>query len=475
MNPSAASAGKGTAGKSYRVGSLVYGPQALLTVMFWMLLGDLCLQIMEQLPTSLVPLQLRWAQASDTLIGFLSGSLPAVLGILLNPLIGVQSDRHRGKMGRRRPFLLAATPLVVVALVGLGLAQPISGILAKWTGATSVSSLQIGWIGGCMMIFIVANTYIMQVYQFLFVDVIPAKVMGKFVGCYRAVGALGAFVFHRFMFGKAETHTEWIYILSALLYAVSFFLLVWRVQEGTYSTPPAKATIRQMAHTYFSECFSKVFYLKTYSLAFCFWSAIVPLWTFLVFFGTKPGQDLGYAPTLGLSLEAFGKVRGWCSLIQVPVFFLVGPLVDRFHPLRIGIVGMLLSSLTFFGNFFFVRDQGTFTFWLILNFIAQAVYMGAYLAILPRLLPRTHYGQFFTANQIFGFLGVALAPVLSGWLLETVKDYRFIYVWCGGCTFAGFVMCCLLYREWLVRGGDQGYRPPGFENESPTSGVAAAH
>jgi len=168
-------------------------------------------------------------------------------------------------------------------------------------------------------------------------------------------------------------------------------------------------------------------------------------------------------------------VRGWCSLIQVPVFFLVGPLVDRFHPLRIGIVGMLLSSLTFFGNFFFVRDQGTFTFWLILNFMAQAVYMGAYLAILPRLLPRTHYGQFFTANQIFGFLGVALAPVLSGWLLETVKDYRFIYVWCGGCTFAGFVMCFFLYREWLVRGGDQGYRPPGFENESPTLGGVAAH
>ena len=52
-------------GKLYRVGSLVYGPRALMTVMFWMLLGDLCLQIMEQLPTSLVPLQLRWAQASE--------------------------------------------------------------------------------------------------------------------------------------------------------------------------------------------------------------------------------------------------------------------------------------------------------------------------------------------------------------------------------------------------------------------------
>ena len=458
-------------GKTYRVGSLVYTPVALLTVMFWMLLGDLCLQIMEQLPTSLVPLQLRWATASDTLIGFVTGSLPAVLGILLNPLIGVQSDRHRGKLGRRRPFLLASTPLVIVALLGLGFAKPISEFLYGVTGAQSLAALKIGWLGGCMAVFVVANTYIMQVYQFLFVDVIPKEVMGRFVGCYRAVGALGAFVFHRFMFGKAETHTEMIYVIAAILYGLSFFLMIWKVKEGEYGPPPPKQTLAKHAAGYFSDCFSRSFYLKTYSLAFCFWCAIVPLWSFLVFFGTKPGLDAGYAPTLGLSLETFGQVRGWCALVQVPVFFLVGPLVDRLHPLRVGMAGMLLSSLTFFANFLFVHDQGSFTFWLITNFIAQAIYMGAYLAILPRLLPRKKYGQFFTANQIFGFAGVALAPVACGWLLETVKDYRYIFVWCGGCTLTGFIMCVFLYRHWLSLGGDAGYQPPGQEPEPETDRI----
>jgi len=464
-----------TSPKTYRVGTLVYTSRALLIVMFWMLLGDLCLQIMEQLPTSLVPLQLRWATASDTLIGFVSGSLPAVLGILLNPIVGVQSDRHRGRLGRRRPFLLAATPLVMVALFCLGFAKPASTWIAGVVGASSVAAVEIGWIGGCMVVFVVANTYIMQVYQFLFVDVIPAEVMGKFVGCYRAVGALGAFVFHRYMFGQAESQTAFIYVLSAVLYGVSFFLLIWKVKEGDYEEPPPKESFVKTTKAYFTECFSSPFYLKTYSLAFCFWSAVVPLWTFLVFFGTKPGQNLGYAPSLGLSLEDFGHARGWCSLVQVPVFFLVGPLVDRFHPLRVGMVGMLLSSATFFANFFFVHDEGSFTFWLITNFIAQAVYMGAYLAILPRLLPRSKYGQFFTANQIFGFAGVALAPVLCGGLLESVKDYRFIYVWCGGCTLAGFFMCVFLYRHWMRLGGDASYQPPGFEEETQASARPAAH
>ena len=461
--------------RTFRVGTLVYTQGALIQVMFWMLLGDLCLQIMEQLPTSLVPLQLRWATASDTLIGFVSGSLPAVLGILLNPVIGVQSDRHRGKLGRRRPFLLWSTPLVMIALLGLGLAKPASAALGSWIGATSNAPVEIGWIAGCMVVFVVANTYIMQVYQFLFVDVIPAEVMGKFVGFYRAVGALGAFVFHRFMFGGAESHTREIYVASAVLYGISFFLMIWKVKEGGYGPPPPKQSLKATTSAYFKECFSHTFYLKVYSLAFCFWCAIVPLWTFLVFFGTKPGQDMGYAPTLGLSLAEFGEVRGWCSLVQVPVFFLVGPLVDRFHPLRVGMLGMLLTSVTFFANFFLVHDRASLTFWLITNFVAQAIYLGAYLAILPRLLPRVKYGQFFTANQIFGFAGVALAPVLCGQLLETLKDYRYIYVWCGACTLAGFIMCTLLYRSWLRLGGDTGYRPPGFENETDGSARAAAH
>ena len=454
------SASSGVTAGAYSVGSLVYTQKSLLTVMFWMLLGDLCLQIMEQLPTSLVPLQLRWATASDTMIGFITGSLPAILGIILNPVVGVHSDRFRSKLGRRRPFLLGATPLVIVALMGLGFANPIATILAGWTGAQSLSAVKVGWLGGCMVVFVIANTYIMQVYQFLFVDVIPARVMGKFVGCYRAVGALGAFVFHRYMFGQSETHTEMIYTASAVLYGVSFFLLIWKVKEGEYPEPPPKQSFVKLIRGYFTDCFSSSFYLKSYSLAFFFWSAIVPLWSFLVFFGTKPGQDLGYAPTLGLSLDAFGHARGWCSLVQIPVFFLVGPLVDRFHPLRVGMIGMLLSSLTFFANFIWVHDESTFVFWLITNFIAQAVYMGAYLAILPRLLPREKYGQFFTANQIFGFAGVALAPVLCAKLLEYVKDYRYIYVWCGTCTLLGFIMCIFLYRHWVRLGGDHHYTPP---------------
>jgi maltose/moltooligosaccharide transporter len=449
--------------KIYQVGTLVYTQRALLVTLSWMLIGDFCLQIMEELPSALVPLQLRWADASDAMIGFLAGSLPAFLGMLLNPFVGVQSDRCRSKLGRRRPFLLWATPVVVSALVGLAFAAPVSAALAEAFNAKSSSAVTVGWIGACMIVFVIANTYIMQVYQFLFVDVVPMEVMGRFVGCYRAVGALGAFVFHRYMFGQAETKMTEIYLLAALLYAASFLLLVWKVKEGEYPPPPPRAA-SGLAHvkTYFRECFGHVFYWKVFSISLFFWSALVPLWTFMVFFGTKPGDAAsGYSPTLGLSLESFGQARGWFALISVPVFFLVGPLVDRYHPLRISMIGMFLCVVTFAGLYFFAIDEKSFVFLLILNGVAQAVYKGSYLAVMPRLLPREKYGQFFTANQIFGFSGVVLAPVLCGWLISGMRDYRLIFAWCGISTLLAFVMSVSVYRQWRALGGEKSFVPPG--------------
>jgi hypothetical protein len=223
--------------QSFKVGTLTYTRGALLTVMFWMLWADLCLQLMESLP-SIIPLQLKWLGASDKLIGFVKDSLPAVLTVALVPLIGMQSDRHRGRMGRRRPFLLWCTIPVCAFLVLLGFVDPISralyGPLGSLTKVITPAGLGIVLITVFAAGFFVFNVYIMQVYHYLIADVIPQEAMGTFIGLFRAVGAIGGFVFHRWIFGHAETHTTWIYVGCAALYALAFFLLIWRVREGEY-------------------------------------------------------------------------------------------------------------------------------------------------------------------------------------------------------------------------------------------------
>ncbi|MCU0771112.1 MAG: MFS transporter [Verrucomicrobia bacterium] len=455
--------------KRWRVGTLVYTRATLFNVLFWMLWGDFCLMIMESLLPNVVPLQLRWAGAGDSLVGFLSQGLPALIGMMLNPMVGLQSDRHRSPMGRRRPFLLWSAGPVVVSLLLLGAAGPmggwIHGVLSPVLGTRlTVPGCTIVWIGIAAVVFVVFNTYVMQVYQFLFADVVPKEVMGKFVGLYRAVGACGSFAFNRWLLGWVETHTFHVYALVAVLYASAFGLLVWRVREGDYPPPPpgqssAWAWLTGLLHTYFSECYRHKFYLNLYLIPFFFWLSIVPFNTFVIFFATHAGQP-GYAQTLGLTLDQFGKIKAWTFFVQVPVFLLAGPLVDRWHPLRLEVAGLLLTALSFVACFVLIHDAASLQWCWILNQVCTAIVLGAYLALFPRLLPLDKYGQFFSANQIFGFTGVVLGPTLCGWMLETVRDYRLIFLWCAAANGLSFLACVTLFVQWRRLGGDGSYTPP---------------
>jgi hypothetical protein len=74
--------------KEFTVGTLRYTRAMLLTVIFWMLWADLCLQIMENL-SNIIPLQLKWLGASDSMIGFVKDSLQAILTFCYVPIIGM--------------------------------------------------------------------------------------------------------------------------------------------------------------------------------------------------------------------------------------------------------------------------------------------------------------------------------------------------------------------------------------------------
>ncbi len=450
--------------KTYRVGTLTYTKRDLFQVMFWMLWGDFFFQLLESVTPALVPLQLRWAGASDTVIGFVA-SQSAILAFCLYPVIGMQSDRHRGKLGRRRPFLLWCTPPVVLSLVLLGVSKPAGEMLhnfLSWMGNSnfSLATCTIVWIAACYGLWVVFNAYIAQVYMYLFVDVIPQEVMGKFFGLYRAIGAIGNLAFNRWALGYAEAHTLHVYVLIGLLYASAFYLIVWKVKEGEYAPPPPKKSGDRLgaAKTYFKECFTHPFYLNYYFLSFFFWASLVPL-SFIVFFSTQAGQP-GYAPTLGLTLEEFGKIKGWTFIIQIPVFFMMGPLIDRFHPIRVSLVGLFLISVSYFSCYWLVQGSTSLLVCWTINQGVLAIHLGAGAALTPRILPRDRYGQFFSANQTLGYSSMILIPPLIGWLLGIVKDYRYLFIFCGVCTSLTFITLVIFYFQWKKYGGDKNYTPP---------------
>jgi maltose/moltooligosaccharide transporter len=451
----------------FTVGTLRYTRGMLTSVMFWMLWADLCLQIMENLP-NIIPLQLKWLGASDKMIGFIKDSMLAILTLCYVPIIGMQSDRHRGPLGRRRPYLLWCSIPVCLFLVCLGFVEPLTRIVHKLLtsilgmGNASMAGVGIALITIFAVGFYFFNNYILQVYQYLIADVVPKDVIGTFIGLYRAIGAIAAFGFNRWLFGYAETHLTWIYIFGASLYAVSFLLLVWRVKEGDYPPPnhtEERAGPVKFIKKYARECYSHSFYLKIFTVALFYWAAWVPFMTFIVFYATNtPGTE--YASSLGMSVAEFGKIKSWTFLPTVIIFALCGPLIDRFHALRILLVGIAGAAITYLAGFFLAQTPDRFLIWWIVNQAMLAIFALAYLAMFPALFPRDKYGQFFSANQLYFSIGMVISPLVCGWLMDTVKDYRYLFIWSGICSTLATIMAFSLYSHWKRLGGDKKYVPP---------------
>ncbi|MCZ8077058.1 MAG: hypothetical protein O9341_23320 [Paucibacter sp.] len=86
-------------------GTLVYGSSGLVLLFALLLLGDFAWSLKERAVTPVAQVLLKQMQASDVFIALVVGSVPAGLGLLLGPIVAVRSDRHRGRWGRRIPYL----------------------------------------------------------------------------------------------------------------------------------------------------------------------------------------------------------------------------------------------------------------------------------------------------------------------------------------------------------------------------------
>src|SRR5260221_853426 len=99
-----------SSGRIYRAGTLRYTLAGVITLFVWLLWGDFCFTIFESVFGRFLPLYLKDLNASNTLIGAMTGSVGGLVNVLFLPTISMASDRRRSRFGRRIPFLFAATP-----------------------------------------------------------------------------------------------------------------------------------------------------------------------------------------------------------------------------------------------------------------------------------------------------------------------------------------------------------------------------
>jgi Na+/melibiose symporter-like transporter len=448
-------------GKTWRVGTLAYDRPALVNVFFWMLWGDFVLNIMDSgVASNVALLQLRKAGASNFTIGMITGTVTEFKSIFMVAIISTWSDRHRGPLGRRMPFMLWSAPPIAVflALMGLApnLAQRVQAAAPGLLGGLSAGGATVLVFALCYFTYRLADMFPQSVYYYLWTDVIPHELMGTFASLFRVVATAGTLLFNLFLLKYSEDRPALICLIAAGMYLVVFVMLCLRVKEGAYpapEAPPPGAPLERASRNirrYLRESYSLPFYWKYYLFNLCFMCGFVPFRDFLLLYGKE---------TLKMDLTTYGRWMVAVGVVQIVVFFLVGPMIDRFHPLRAGMFGYVLMCATAALSYLFIGGPTSFGIWVVITFAAVAVYQGATGALGPRLLPKEQYGQFCSASAMVWHLGLMVLKPTLGKLIDLFGN-PVTFAWFFGFSAVGIGAMFLVYVDWKRLGGDESYRPP---------------
>lgn len=457
----------------YHVGSLSYTRPKLAVLLFWLLWGDFCYVLMEAVTPSIMPLQFKALGASNVTMSLVLSTIPWTMGMILNPVISFKSDRFRSKWGRRIPFIAATVPFLVLCLIGLGFGRQagafISAHAGNWLGGLSANTVSLILMSGLFVAFSFFNVFVNSVFWYLFNDVVPERLLARFMSWFRMVAMISVSLYNLLIFPFAESHTTEIYCGAALLYLVGFGMMCLNVREGSYPPPPPYAGDQSgfvaAVKTYALECHSLWHYWYQFLIT-VLGSIAGGGAMFMVFFYQSTGLDLAqigkvnFAITLATSLLILGS--GW--------------LADRYHPIRIVLAGSLMQvflvlPIMMIWLFWHPPAQTAFWAWIGIS-VGLVAPMTALLGVwdpplFMRLFPRDRYGQFCSANALWRAFGFILGGLLVGVFLDVMKKffgemdvYRLLPVWQLVFMIPAVFLTFQLYRSWKRFGGDDAYVPP---------------
>ena len=456
----------------YRCGTLTYTTRGLVALFAWMLWGAVCFTLMESVVPSIMPLKLRSLDSPNVLIGFIMTTLPGIFNIGITPMISFKSDRHRGKYGRRLPFILATLPFLTLTLVLIAF----DDVLGHWVKTTflagnvfSEAKVVIILLAIFAAMFDFFNMFVSTVYWYLFNDIVPQEWMGRFMSWFLLVGSLAGSLYNFFIFQYAESHMRQIYLGAALIYFVGFGIVCLRIREGEYP-PPDDAGQRQSLldkfRTYARECYTSRFYWDTY-LSFAFYAMANCVGVFNIFF----------LKSLGLDLKLIGRM-GFIAMVTGPLCLLyAGTLVDKWNSVRVSAYWLAFAAFTAITNWvwLFVDTPNPQVFFWVFA-ISAGVFSVLFNAIssmleLPRLMalyPRERFGQFCGAIALVRAPANMLGGVLAGMFIDVCRHfcptgnyaYRFSFCWSTPLIVLAFYFHYRVYRAWKRLGGEKAYVAP---------------
>jgi hypothetical protein len=427
--------------KVYTCGTLKYTAFGLCSLFFWLLWGDFVWVMLNSAIPGILPLKLNQMGASDTQMSLLTKVLSSTIAFLLNPIVSTWSDRTRSRLGRRIPWLLWSTPLVGLAMIGIGCMEDITQFMMGDAQQTVFFGVHVGRAAMSLIVFGVlwvgfglVDIFNDSVYYYLFNDVVPPQFLARFLSLFRMVGTVGGILYNLFLFEHALTSFRAMWVWGGIGYTVGYLLMCFMVKEGQYPPPPprqhrgrgALLGVYDAVRDYFRECFTHRFYWYFFLMNTLF----AVSWAAGNLFAT-----LRNTGSLELSLKDLGRMAAVLAPISLALMYPAGWLADKLHPVRVyfyltfcTVLSQAAQLVFLFGNYAPSTNlaimYGVSIFFMPFSALQGAAEMPMYM----RLLPKDRYGQFCSANGALRSFSLIFAlwaaGAASSWLgSRTVDSY----------------------------------------------------
>jgi MFS family permease len=136
---------------------------------------------------------------------------------------------------------------------------------------------------------------------------------------------------------------------------------------------------------------------------------------------------MSYAQFCGLSTMTAVSVYSVEGLAGLGGRLLLGVAADRVGVKRVLIAGLLIQAFAI-GTFAVISRTGEFYLLAIVFGMAYGGVMPLYAVLAREYFGQQHMGAVFGAATMLSCIGMALGPVVGGWIFDTLQSYRWLYL-----------------------------------------------
>jgi len=403
----------------WQAGTLRYGAWGLAALTGWLLVGELGIAVRERWAGPIGLVVLRHVGASATTTALLLSTVPALIGLLVVPAIGLRSDRCRSRWGRRRPFLLVSAPLGALAMLCVAAAPTLAAHLHALLGGWSpgLRALDLGFFCLFWTLFDAAAMTTVALFGGLVADVVPHGLVGRFYALVRVVGLSVAIGFNMTVFAVSEAWLTEILVAIAVVFGLAIPLMCLMVREGTYPPPlpPDDTVAGRRGFTQLAQCCAQRRHLWAFA---AFALAAVTFGPFNTF-------SQHYALDLGLSRAELGELTATGYAVSIGAAIVIGWLADRCGAVRVAAAMMLLYCALALGGWLLVDGGAAFRRFYVAHVIVSGAWFTAAAALPLAVFPRAEFVRYNASKDILvAFANILAASSIGPLLDHSGSDYH---------------------------------------------------